>query len=130
MTPLRNTIRDAKSMSDFGAKPATDAGGPSVSIGPGIGFSGKIEGADSLHVETKVDLNVKCRVLVVMDAGQYSGAVEADIVEVRGRFDGNLVARKRLIVHDQGVVAGTIKYAQIEVARGGSLTGNFEVLSA
>ena len=121
-------IKGGKTIADYTAKPVRDPKGSGVSIGPGIGFSGAIEGADTLTVETKVDLAVKCRVLVVSEEGHYSGSVDAELVEVRGNFDGDLTARNRLIVHDKGAVSGTIKYKQIEVADGAVLNGVFDVL--
>jgi cytoskeletal protein CcmA (bactofilin family) len=124
MTP----IKAAKAMSDFNPNPAAETKGPGVSIGRGIGFTGTIEGADTLTVETKVDLSVKCRLLVVMEDGHYSGKVEADIAEIRGRFDGDLTAHNRLVIHDKGTVSGNIKYKQVEVARGATLSGTFDVL--
>lgn len=127
MTP----IRGAKGIADLkGKPPAAAPHGPAVSIGPGIGFVGSIEGADTLHIETTVDLNVTCRVLVIMDSGRLSGTAEADVVEVRGRFEGDLTARDRLIVHDHGAVSGTIRYRQIEAARGAELQGSFERIAA
>ena len=122
-------IKSAKTMSDFNQAPAASTSkGPGVSIGRGIGFTGSIEGADTLTVETKVELSVKCRLLVVAEEGHYSGKVEAEIVEIRGRFDGEMTAKDRLIIHDKGAISGTIKYKEIEVARGATLTGNFDVL--
>ncbi len=125
---IQPAVKSAKSMSDFNTAPAAQPKGPGVSIGRGIGFTGSIEGADTLTVETKVELSVKCRLLVVAEDGHYSGKVEADIVEIRGKFDGEITANQNLIVHDKGAVSGTIKYKQIEVARGATLTGSFDVL--
>jgi cytoskeletal protein CcmA (bactofilin family) len=126
---MQPVIKSAKTMSDFNQAPAAaPSKGPGVSIGRGIGFTGSIEGADTLTVETKVELSVKCRLLVVADDGHYSGKVEAEMVEIRGKFDGEMTAKQRLIVHDKGAISGTIKYAEIEVARGGTLTGSFDVL--
>lgn len=125
MTP----IKTAKAITDFSPPASSEAKkGPGVSIGRGIGFTGSIEGADTLTVETKVELSVKCRLLVVMEEGHYKGTVEADIAEIRGRFEGDLTAKERLIIHDKGEISGTIKYKQIEVARGATLTGTFDVL--
>ena len=125
---MQPAIKSPKGMSDFTPAPSASQKGPGVSIGRGIGFTGSIEGADTLTVETKVELSVKCRLLVVAEEGHYSGKVEAEIVEIRGRFDGEMTAKDRLIVHDKGAISGTIKYKEIEVARGATLTGNFDVL--
>jgi hypothetical protein len=35
--------------------------------------------------------------------------------EIQGRFEGNLVVRKRLLIKASGRVSGTIRYGQIEI---------------
>jgi hypothetical protein len=42
---------------------------------------------------------------------------------VQGSFDGILVARKRLLVRATGQVSGTISYGELEIERGGKISG-------
>ena len=44
-------------------------------------------------------------------------------MEVSGRFDGDLVVRKLLLIRAKGHVAGTITYGEIEIERGGRVVG-------
>jgi cytoskeletal protein CcmA (bactofilin family) len=41
--------------------------------------------------------------------------------EIQGRFEGNLVVRKRLLIKASGRVSGTIRYDQIEIECGGQI---------
>jgi cytoskeletal protein CcmA (bactofilin family) len=45
---------------------------------------------------------------------------------VRGRFEGNLVVRKRLFIRATGRVSGTIRYGQLEIERGGQISGDIQ----
>ena len=44
---------------------------------------------------------------------------EADI---RGRFDGDLVVHKRLLIRATGRVSGAIRYGEIEIEAGGKIS--------
>jgi hypothetical protein len=42
---------------------------------------------------------------------------------VRGRFRGELVVRKRLLIRAGGHVSGTITYGEVEIESGGKISG-------
>jgi cytoskeletal protein CcmA (bactofilin family) len=46
-----------------------------------------------------------------------------DVAEVWGRFEGDLTARKHLVIHSTGRVSGYIRYGSIRVEEGGELSG-------
>ena len=46
--------------------------------------------------------------------------------EIQGRFEGNLVVRKRLLIKASGRVSGTIRYGQIEIECGGQISGDIQ----
>ena len=54
------------------------------------------------------------------------GANPGRPAEIRGRFEGTLTVRKRLFIRATGRVMGTIRYGQIEVERGGRISGDIE----
>jgi cytoskeletal protein CcmA (bactofilin family) len=45
---------------------------------------------------------------------------------VRGRFEGDLVVRRRLLIRASGKVTGSIRYGQLEVEAGGQLSGDIQ----
>ena len=46
-----------------------------------------------------------------------------------GRFDGDMIARERLIIHATGRVTGNIRYGEIQIEKGGKIAGAIEVLA-
>jgi cytoskeletal protein CcmA (bactofilin family) len=52
------------------------------------------------------------------------------VAEVRGNFEGELTARKRLVIHATGKVTGTIRYGAMMVEEGGTISGDVATLTA
>ena len=55
---------------------------------------------------------------------------EARLAEIRGRFEGTLTVRKRLLIKATGKVVGTIRYGQIEIECGGQISGDVQAQPA
>ena len=45
---------------------------------------------------------------------------------IRGRFDGVLNVRRRLLIRASGRVTGTVRYGQIEIECGGQISGDVQ----
>ena len=60
------------------------------------------------------------------NSGLFKGSATIDELEVRGRFEGNLIVRKRLLIRATGRVSGTIRYGQIEIECGGQISGDIQ----
>jgi cytoskeletal protein CcmA (bactofilin family) len=94
-------------------------------VGPGIRLKGAdITDCDTIIVEGEVDASMDSRVVEIAEQGVFRGKVEVDIAEIRGRFEGELIAHKRLVVHDTGRAAGKIRYGKISVEEGGEVSGD------
>jgi cytoskeletal protein CcmA (bactofilin family) len=125
---------------DAGSQPAAAAAGsapkPSAEpdtkkliVGGGIALNGEIRTCDTLVVEGRVEAVLQdCKNIEIMAPGEFKGAAEVDVADISGRFDGDLTARQRLIVRAGGKVLGKIRYGQLEIERGGVLSGEVEVL--
>jgi cytoskeletal protein CcmA (bactofilin family) len=57
------------------------------------------------------------------------GSAEIESADISGRFDGDLVVRQRLTIRATGKVLGKIRYGQLEVERGGVISGTLEALA-
>jgi len=114
------------------AKPRADAEkGSRLIVGPDIKLKGaEITDCDTLIVEGRVEASMDARVIQITDTGSYQGTVGVDVAEVRGRFEGELTARKQLIVRPGGRVSGKIRYGKIVVEDGGEITGDVAGLGA
>jgi cytoskeletal protein CcmA (bactofilin family) len=98
-------------------------------VGRDISLNGEIRTCDTLVVEGRVEAVLQdCKNIEIMAAGEFKGAAEVDVADISGRFDGDLTARQRLIVRAGGKVLGKIRYGQLEIERGGVLSGEVEVL--
>ena len=98
-------------------------------VGRDISLNGEIRTCDTLVVEGRVEAVLQdCKNIEIMGPGEFKGAAEVDVADISGRFDGDLSCRQRLIVRAGGKVLGKIRYGQLEIERGGVLSGEVEVL--
>jgi len=96
-------------------------------VGREISLAGEITSCDWLVVEGSVEANLaNCRDIEISDTGVYKGSASIEQAEIRGRFDGVLNVRRRLLIHSTGRVTGTVRYGQIEIERGGQISGEVE----
>lgn len=104
--------------------------GSKLIVGPGIKLKGaEIQDCDTLVVEGRVEATMDSRVIQISDEGSFAGKVNIDVAEIRGRFEGELTARKQLIIHATGHVSGKIRYGKIVIQEGGEVSGDVKSLS-
>jgi cytoskeletal protein CcmA (bactofilin family) len=109
--------------------PAED--GNKLIVGPNIKLKGsEITDCEILVVEGRVEASMNSRDIRIAEGGVFSGKAEIDVAEVRGHFEGELTARKRLVIYATGKVSGVIRYGALMVEEGGSITGDVATLSA
>jgi len=99
-------------------------------VGREISLSGEITSCDKLIVEGSVEANLQnCHDVDIAESGLFKGSATIDEIDVHGRFEGNLVVRKRLFIRATGRVSGTIRYGQIEIECGGQISGDIQAQS-
>jgi cytoskeletal protein CcmA (bactofilin family) len=109
----------------------TESKGSKLIVGPDIKLKGvEITDCDTLVVEGRVEASMDSRVIQIAERGIYNGTVGIDVAEIHGRFEGELTARKQLVIHATGKVSGKIRYGKITVAEGGELSGDVQTISA
>jgi cytoskeletal protein CcmA (bactofilin family) len=98
-------------------------------VGPDIQLKGaEITNCDTLVVEGRVEAAMDSRVIQIAENGVFVGKVGIDIAEIRGRFDGELTARKQLVIRATGRVSGKIRYGKVAIEEGGELSGDIAAL--
>src|SRR6266478_3233800 len=96
-------------------------------VGAGMSLSGTITSCDRLVAEGTVDAKLDgCQQVIVAQTGVFRGTVSTDNADVHGRFEGELVVQKRLLVRAAGHVSGTVSYGEIEIECGGRISGQIE----
>jgi cytoskeletal protein CcmA (bactofilin family) len=99
-------------------------------VGREIALSGAITSCDRLVVEGSVEANLaNCREIDIAESGLFKGSASIEEAEIRGRFEGTLIVRKRLHIRATGKVTATVSYAEIEVEAGGQIAGEIQVLT-
>ncbi len=94
-------------------------------VGPGIKLKGAdITDCDTIIVEGEVDASMDSRVVEIAEQGVFRGKVEVDIAEIRGHFEGELIAHKRLVIRETGRASGKIRYGKVCIDEGGELSGD------
>jgi cytoskeletal protein CcmA (bactofilin family) len=108
------------------------SGGETVSkliVGPDIKLKGaEITDCDTLVVEGRVEASMDSRVIQIAEHGVFVGKAGIDVAEIHGRFEGELTARKRLVVHATGRVSGKVRYGKIAIEEGGEVSGDIAAL--
>jgi cytoskeletal protein CcmA (bactofilin family) len=99
-------------------------------VGPDIKLKGaEITDCDTLVVEGRVEASMDSRVIQIAENGVFVGKVGIDIAEIRGRFDGELTARKQLVIRATGRVSGKIRYGKVAIEEGGELSGDIGAIA-
>ncbi len=105
--------------------------GSRLTVGPGVKLKGaEIADCGMLVVEGRVEAVLDSQAIQIAEAGAFSGRVVIDNAEIFGHFDGDLLARKRLVVHATGRVSGKIRYGKIVIEEGGEVSGDVCSLAA
>lgn len=102
-----------------------------LTVGPDIKLKGaEITDCDTLVVEGRVEASMNSRVIQIAESGVFVGKVGIELAEIRGHFDGELTAHKRLVIHTSGRVSGKIRYGTISIEEGGELTGDIATIAS
>jgi cytoskeletal protein CcmA (bactofilin family) len=99
-------------------------------VGEGISLSGEVTSCDRLIVEGAIEAKLqKCQYVIIAETGVFNGHASTENADVRGRFEGELVVRKRLLIRAGGHVSGSVSYGEIEIESGGKITGVIEEIA-
>ena len=119
-----------KSLSPAAAPPPpaakSDAGARKLVVGREIVVSGEIASCEGLVVEGTVRASVECKDLQIAASGLFTGSASVSHAEIFGRFEGELTVTERLLVRASGKISAKVRYNEIEVERGGQVSGDIE----
>src|SRR5260221_7044297 len=112
------------------ASKAEESGGSKLIVGPNIKLRGvEIDDCDTLVVEGRVEATMVSRAIQIAENGSFNGKVDVDIAEVRGAFQGEMTARRKLVIHASGRVSGKNRYGKMLVQEGGEMSGDIGALT-
>lgn len=100
-------------------------------VGRDISLNGEINSCDRLVVDGNVNATLtNCAQVEISEHGFFDGTATVDELEIHGRFDGKLTVRNRLFIRATGRVSGVVRYGQIEIERGGQISGDIQAQTA
>lgn len=99
-----------------------------LTVGREINLAGEITSCDRLVVEGQVRSDLEhCQSLEIAAGGAFHGKAKITTAEIAGLFEGDLNVEGCLILRATGRIIGTIRYREIEIERGGRLSGTVEI---
>jgi cytoskeletal protein CcmA (bactofilin family) len=129
-TPARSPQNLASTPVGEAPRAAEETAGSKLIVGPNIKLKGvEIDDCDTLVVEGRVEATMVSRAIQIAENGAFNGKVDVDVAEIRGTFQGEMTARKKLVIHASGRVSGKIRYGKVLVQEGGELSGEVGALS-
>ena len=115
-------------------RPGTDgmpsAPGHTLVVGRDIVLTGEIEACETLIVEGRVEGEIAdTRYLEIAESGRFKGRAKVEECVVSGACEGEITVAGLLTVRPKGRIKGHVRYAEIEMRRGGRLSGEVEILT-
>lgn len=117
-----------KSSADAAPKPIARSREPAT-IGPTIRINGDVAGEEDVIVQGRIEGTVTLRenVLVVGKEGQINATVDARIINVEGRMEGDLHGNEQVVVHRSGNVRGNITAPRVTLEDGCKFKGSIDM---
>jgi cytoskeletal protein CcmA (bactofilin family) len=129
-SPADAAIRSASSNEDPRQSPVGSGKNNKrvLTVGNDILLKGEIATCDRLVIEGMVDAILKdVHTVEISETGSFKGTAEIQDAEISGLFEGDLIVRNRLTIYSTGKVRGKISYGEIEIERGGQMTGEIRI---
>lgn len=104
------------------AKPIRNGTSGMSFIGPEMVVSGDMASDAQLHVDGRIDGDVRCNQLIQGDAGTIAGNIEADEARLAGTVEGKVTARS-LIVEASARILGDVNYETVSIDAGAQIDG-------
>ena len=91
-------------------------------LGADVVVTGNIAASVDLHIDGKIEGDLKCANLVQGESSEIRGAVAADSAKLAGLVDGSIEA-KTLIIHASARITGDVTYESVTIEQGAHVDG-------
>jgi cytoskeletal protein CcmA (bactofilin family) len=98
-------------------------------IGPSIQISGDVTGNEDVRIEGRVEgsVNLSDNVLTVGKDGQINATVNARIIFIEGKVEGDLKGDEQVVVQSSGNVRGNIISPRVTLEDGCKFKGSIDM---
>jgi cytoskeletal protein CcmA (bactofilin family) len=91
-------------------------------LGADVIVTGNVSASVDLHIDGKVQGDLKCANLVQGEASEIKGSVIADTAKLAGTIDGSIEA-KTLVIHASARITGDVTYESVTIEQGAHVDG-------
>jgi cytoskeletal protein CcmA (bactofilin family) len=97
-------------------------------IGPDVVITGNVTATADLHIDGRVEGDVRCGTLAQGAESQVFGSVTAEAARIAGAIEG-AVRVKQLTVERSARITGDVEYENITIENGGNIDGRLKHMS-
>jgi len=103
--------------------------GDLAQIGKSVVIKGELSGSEDLYVDGQVEgsISLKNFSLTVGPNGQVKASVEAKMLVVQGKLEGNVVVSDRVELRKSAIITGDITTQRISIEEGAYLRGKVDI---
>lgn len=91
-------------------------------LGADVVVTGNVSASVDLHIDGKIQGDLKCANLVQGEASEIKGSVIADTAKLAGTIDGSIEA-KTLVIHASARITGDVTYESVTIEQGAHVDG-------
>jgi cytoskeletal protein CcmA (bactofilin family) len=99
-------------------------------FGEGVVFKGSITAPEKVVVHGSVEGEIVARDLLVGPTGMITGRVSVDQANIQGKVFDHIVAKVCLSLRKTGRIEGSASYGEIEIEKGGVLSGEVSTIKS
>ncbi|NCP10757.1 MAG: polymer-forming cytoskeletal protein [Sphingomonadales bacterium] len=93
-------------------------------LGADVVVTGDIASTVDLHIDGKVQGDLKCANFVQGEGSEIKGAITAETARIAGTVEGSIEARD-LVIQRSARIAGDVVYQNLTIENGGKVEGKF-----
>lgn len=124
-------FKDIRGRSDARESEAAPMGQPKPGmtyIDEGCEFSGKLRFKDTVRIDGRIEGEIQSQnTVVVGPSGHVQAKIESDSVVVLGVVEGDIIARRKITLHETAQVTGEIRTAGIVIEEGARFRGRIAI---
>ena len=93
-------------------------------LGPDVAIDGDLTASADLHLDGRVDGDIKCASLVQAETSEIIGMVVAEQARVAGHIKGSITA-DTLVILKTARIEGDVAYGTLSIEQGAHVEGKF-----
>lgn len=98
----------------------------SITIGKGVTFVGSISAGGKAFINGTVTGEISVDDLQVGESGIIKGKIKSRKMEVHGEIHDDVSCAEHVLVQPTGLINGKLIYGELEIQKGGRVTGSMD----